>query len=85
MELSDDILIALWFAFICGVLAYVVFRLKRSSQPEDLDPQSQRMSRMFGAPRLFDPLLARPMTSREKWGWVLFFVIAVAAIVFTGK
>ena len=85
METDIAILIGLFFALVIGSLAYAIFRLVRSKEYSRLDPKSQSLARAVGAPKLFDPLLARPMTSREKWGWLVFLVMTVAAIAFTGK
>ena len=85
METDIAVLIGFFFALVIGSLAYAIFRLVRSKKQSGLDPKSLNLGRAVGAPKLFYPLLARTMTSREKWGWLVFLVITVAAIAFTGK
>jgi len=85
VEAHIVIVIGLFFVLVVGALAYSIFRLVRSKEQSRLNPKSRSLARAIGAPKLFDPLLARPMKSREKWGWVIVLLIAVAAIAFTGK
>ena len=85
METDIAILIGIFIALVLGVMGYALFRLVRSKEQSEIDPKSQSLARAVGAPKFFDPLLARPMTSREKWGWLVFVVITLAAVAFTGK
>ncbi|MEQ1775593.1 MAG: hypothetical protein ABL891_17590 [Burkholderiales bacterium] len=74
------------FAFlVAGALVYVVAKLWREPPSQNLSAQSQRLARFSGFPKFFDNLLAKSLTSREKLGWLLFFVIALLAVIFTGK
>lgn len=85
METEIAILIGLFFALVVSSLAYAIFRLVRSNELSELDPKSKKLARAVGAPKLFEQLLARPMTSREKWGWLVFLMITIAAIASSGK
>jgi hypothetical protein len=85
VDTTETVLIGLFFTLVVGTFAYTIFRLWRGKEPGQLDPMSQKLARVTGYPRFFDPLLARSMTSREKWGWGLVLAIAIVAIVFTGK
>jgi len=67
---------------IVGCLVYAVVRL-RSEPRTDPDPRSQRVARVLLYPRLFDPLLAKRLSSREKIGWLVVLVVAAAAVVLT--
>ena len=73
------------FAFgflVLGVLIYAIFRLL-TDPPTDVHPRSARLLRWIGYPKFLDPLLAKPLTKREKVGWLVFFVILVLGILFT--
>lgn len=70
---------------VVGVFVYAVVQLWREPPSEDLSARSQRLARFAGFPRFFDNLLAKSLTIREKLGWLLFFVIAVLAIILTGE
>jgi hypothetical protein len=76
------ILIAFGFLILGVLLVYVLYRLLTDPTPE-VDPRSARLLRWLGNPKFFDPIFAKPLTKREKFGWLLFFVIAVLAIIFT--
>ncbi len=76
---------ALYFALIVGALVYAVIRLLREPPPRDVSPRAQRLARLAGFPKLFDGLLARPMTRREKVGWLVFVIVLALAVAFTGK
>ncbi len=85
--MSTEIAVALiaFALLVVGAITYVVVRLWREPPAQGLCEQSQRLSRFAGFPKLFDSLLAKSLTNREKLGWLLFFVIAVLAIILTGK
>lgn len=70
---------------VIGALTYAVVQLWREPPSQDLSEWSQRLARFAGFPKFFDNLLAKSLTIREKLGWLLFFVIAVLAIILTGK
>lgn len=74
----------LFAALTVGVLVFVVVRLHREPPPENLSPRAQRLARWAGAPSIFDGLLARPMTKREIFGWIVFALVALGAVVFAG-
>jgi len=61
---------------------YAIIRLAREPRA-GLDQRSTRLARLFLYPRFLDPLLAKPMTGREKLGWVAVGALMVAAVVFT--
>jgi hypothetical protein len=67
---------------VLGCLAYAVVRLMNEPRT-GLDPKSQRLARAFLYPRFLDPLLARPMSRREKIGWLIVLAVMVAAVAFT--
>jgi len=69
----------LFGALLFGVIFYTIARLWH--EPHDnLDEKSTRLARFFLYPKLFDPLLAKPLSRREKFGWFIVFLVAVAAI-----
>jgi hypothetical protein len=70
---------------VVGTLAYTAFRLWREPPSQDISERSRHLARFAGFPKFFDNLLAKSLTIREKVGWFLFFVVAVLAIVLTGK
>jgi|GEM_PF-3732678 hypothetical protein len=78
-------LAVLWGAVVICILAYVIYRLLRDSPPDNLSETSKSMARKAGFPKLFDALLARSMTGREKFGWLLVVALMVIAAVFTPK
>lgn len=78
---TGTILIAFGF-LILGVLVYALYRLLTDPVPE-VDPRSARLLRWIGYPKFLDSLLAKPLTKREKIGWLLFFLILVLGILFT--
>jgi hypothetical protein len=78
---TGTIIIAFEF-LILGVLVYALYRLLTDTGTE-VDPRSVRLLRWIGYPKLFDPLLAKPITKREKIGWLLFFLILVVGVLFT--
>ena len=64
---------------VIGCLVYAVLRLM--SEPRTgLDPRSQRLARVLWYPRFLDPLLAKPMSRREKLGWVIVIAVMVSAV-----
>lgn len=67
---------------IMGCLVYAWIRLLDDAR-RDLDPKSQRLARALGYPRLLDPLFARPMSAREKFGWITVAVVIVVAVAAT--
>jgi hypothetical protein len=64
------------------VLLYALVRLAREPRT-GLDQRSTRLARLFLYPRFLDPLLAKPMTGREKAGWAVVVALMLAAVVFT--
>jgi hypothetical protein len=84
MPIDIEIALAIFALLVIGSLGYAVFRLWRDPRPQNLPMRSQRFARFMLFPRFFDPLLAKPLTRREKLGWLLFLLIAVLAVVFTG-
>lgn len=67
---------------IIGCLVYAWLRLLDDPGP-DLDPTSRRLARALGYPKLLEPLFARPMSSREKFGWLIVAAVIVVAIAST--
>jgi len=67
---------------VVGTLGYAILRLLHEPRT-GLDERSTRLARLLLYPRLLDPLLAKPMTSREKLGWLVVVAAMIAAIVFT--
>jgi hypothetical protein len=57
---------------------YAIIRLAREPRA-GLDQLSTRLARLFFYPRFLDPLLAKPMTAREKLGWVAVGALMVAS------
>ena len=80
-----DWAIALFGLVVLCALIYAIYRLSRDPPPNNLSRRSQTIARIFGVPKLFDALFARPLTRREKLGWLVFAVIVVLAVVFDGK
>ena len=85
MPIEIVIALALFALLIIGSLCYVVIRMWREPPPQGISPASQRLARLVGFPKLFDGLVSKPLTRREKLGWFAFFVIAVIAVLLTGK
>lgn len=85
MPIELEISFALFFALTVGVFVYTVIRLLREPDPRDVSPRAQRLVRLAGLPKLFDGLLARTLTRREKIGWLIFGIVLALAVVFTGK
>jgi hypothetical protein len=79
------VVLILFFLLVAGALAYTVIRLLREPPSSTVNTKAKRLARIVGAPSLFDNLLARPMTRREKFGWLLFTVILLIAAVVTGS
>ena len=69
-------------ALVVAAAVYAVLRLMQEPRGE-LDPRSQRLARLFLYPKLLDPLLAKPLTRREKLGWLIVALAMLAAIAFT--
>jgi hypothetical protein len=67
---------------ILAALVYAIVRLMHEPRT-GLDQRSTRLARLFLYPRFLDPLLAKPMTGREKIGWLIVVALMVAAVVFT--
>ena len=85
MPIEIVIALTLFALLIIGSLCYAVIRLWREPPPQGMPPASQRLARLVGIPKLFDGLVAKPLTGREKLGWLAFFVIAVVAVLLTGR
>jgi predicted nucleic acid-binding Zn ribbon protein len=82
MDERDRATILMGFLFfILFVLVYVLYRLV-TDPPAETHPRSVRLLRWIGYPKFFDPLLAKPLTKREKIGWLLFFLVLVLGILF---
>lgn len=73
----------LFALLVVGALAFIVARLHRESHPENLSPHAQQLARQAGFPSFFDGLLARHMTKREIFGWVIFALLVIVAVTFT--
>jgi uncharacterized PurR-regulated membrane protein YhhQ (DUF165 family) len=71
--------LGLFSALVLGVFFYIIARLLHEPH-NNLDERSKRLARFFLYPRLFDPLLAKPLTRREKIGWLIVLLVAIAAI-----
>lgn len=84
MPIEVAIVLGLFAALVCGALIYAVVRLRREPPPAAVVPRAQHLARLVLFPKLFDGLLARPMTKREMYGWLVFAVVLVLAIVLTG-
>ncbi len=67
---------------VVGAAAYAIVRLMQEPRGE-LDPRSQRLARIFLYPRFLDPLFAKPLTRREKFGWLIVGLAMIAAVAFT--
>jgi hypothetical protein len=89
LMVEDDLtfaLFGLWGAFVLCVIAFVIYRSRRDPPPPaDLSETSKVIARITGFPKLFDGLVARPMTGREKLGWLIVVVVMVLAALFSGK
>ena len=68
--------------FILLVLVYALYRLV-SDPPQQLDDRSIRIGRLLGMPKFFAPIFAKPLTRREKIGWLIFFLVLVLGVLFT--
>jgi hypothetical protein len=66
---------------VLGCLVYAVVRLMNEPRA-GLDPKSQRLARLLLYPSFLDPLLARPMSRREKLGWLIVLAVMVGAVAF---
>jgi hypothetical protein len=82
MDAFELAVIGGFLLLIVCVLVYAIIRLAREPHT-GLDQRSTRLARLFLYPRFLDPLLAKPMTGREKAGWVLVIALMVAAAIFT--
>jgi hypothetical protein len=65
-----------------GGLVYILIRLTNEPRT-NLDPKSQRLARLLLYPRFLDPLLAKPMSRREKLGWLIVLALIAGAVAFT--
>jgi hypothetical protein len=70
----------LFFALFIGV--YALYRLL-SDPPPQLDDRSVRIARFLGQPKFLDPIFAKPLTKREKIGWLIYLLILVLGLLFT--
>jgi hypothetical protein len=68
--------------FVLLVLIYVLYHLL-SDQPQSLDERSGKMGKSLGMPKVFAPIFAKPLTRREKIGWLVVFVILALGALFT--
>ena len=78
---TGTILVGFLF-LVVFVLIYAMYRLA-TDPPAEVHPRSARLLRWVGYPKFFDPLLAKPLTKREKIGWLLFLLVVVLGILFT--
>ncbi len=85
MPTEIAIALLLFAGLVVGSLLYTIVRLFNEPPPKNISPKAQRLARLFGTPKLLDGLFARPMTGREKIGWVVFAFIVLVSVVFTGK
>jgi hypothetical protein len=81
MEMDTASILMGFLFFILLVLVYALYRLV-TDPPAEVHAPSARLLRWIGYPKFFDPLLAKPLTKREKIGWLLFFLILVLGILF---
>jgi hypothetical protein len=77
----DMAIIAIGFGFLL-LLTYVLYRLLSDESPK-LDERSVKAGRLMGMPKFFAPIFAKPLTKREKIGWLVFLVILVLGVLFT--
>ncbi len=84
MEAEIAVALGLFALLVIGAMTYALVKLWREPPPQKVSPRSQKLARLVGLPKLFDGLVARPLTRREKFGWLLFALIAFVAVVFTG-
>jgi hypothetical protein len=82
MVMDTGTIIIAFEVLILGVLVYALYRLLTDPGTE-VNPRSARLLRWIGYPKSFGPLLAKPLTKREKIGWLLFFLILVLGVLFT--
>jgi len=67
---------------VLGALLYTIVRLMHEPRTGVSD-RPARLARLFLFPRFLDPLLAKPMTRREKAGWLFVLTLMIAVVVFT--
>lgn len=77
----DMAIISIGFGFLI-LLIYVLYRLLSEESPE-LDERSVKEGESLGIPKFFGPIFAKPLTKREKIGWLVFLVILVIGVLFT--
>jgi len=66
---------------VVATLFYAVWRLRQEPQT-GLDQRSTRLARILLMPRLFNPLVAKPLVWREIIGVIVLLVLMFVAIKF---
>jgi hypothetical protein len=83
MEIVQVFLVLAFALIIVVAIVYAFIRSERESR-SDVDPRSARLARLAFLPRAFDPLVARPLKSREMVGVLVLIAIMIAAITLFG-
>lgn len=66
-------------ALVVATLVYALWRLNREPRT-GLNQRSTRIARILLLPRLFDPMVAKPLVRRELIGVVVLLVLMVVAV-----
>lgn len=89
MPAEEIIALIAFCLLVFGVWVYLIIRrFSRDFPIENLSPQAQRLARRYIFRYFLDGLLARPLarlTRREKFGLLLVIIVAVLAVLLTGK
>jgi hypothetical protein len=83
MAIFQVLLILAFALLIVAAIVYALIRSERESH-SDVDPRSARLARLALLPRLFDPLVARPLKPREIIGVLLLIGVMVMAVALFG-
>ena len=70
----------LFLVLLIGI--YALYRLVTDPPPK-LEERSLQIGRFLGQPKILDPIFAKALTRRETIGWLVFFLILIAGVLFT--
>ena len=84
MELVRALLILAFALLVVGAIVYALIKSENESRA-DVDPRSARLARLALLPRIFDPIVARPLKTREVVRVLVLIAVMIAAIAFTGR
>lgn len=82
MDTWEIVAIGGFGSLVVGTLCYTVLRLAREPRGP-LNENAAKFARVLGFPKVFDPLIAKPLSHREVAGAVIVAVLMVAGVVLT--